>query len=278
MIRPRRSGLASAHQHRKHAHTHTHTATTSRATWGANGRRGHFGTPARGVKNVPPPRIFLESNTDRNTRFYLAVAAAYFAYFGPYFRISVFGGLVGVFGSVGHAAAAFHAHVPRAAAAQGAVGTQEGFTLRLAVTGEARAGSGRPPSALAIRVRRAQLSVFDASFGPVWAVCVPPRKVSAVPRHRSPARHGWSYSSSLCRWGTATLGGRPGNGEASLFLPCERGSHSHTVVVTRPRLSLALQLLMRRVCHASGGRSRAVAQRAPIPSSIIAAFFQQLRS
>ena len=42
------------------------------------------------------------------------------------------------------------------------------------------------------------------------------------------------------RWGTATLGGRPGNGEASLFLPCERGSHSHTVVITSPRLSLAL--------------------------------------
>ena len=33
------------------------------------------------------------------------------------------------------------------------------------------------------------------------------------------------------RWGTATLGGRPGNGVAALFLPCERGSHSHTVVV-----------------------------------------------
>ena len=29
----------------------------------------------------------------------------------------------------------------------------------------------------------------------------------------------------------------------------------------------------RRVCHASGGRSRAVAQRAPFPSPIIAAFF-----
>ena len=43
------------------------------------------------------------------------------------------------------------------------------------------------------------------------------------------------------RWGTVTLGGRPGNGEPSLLLPCERGSHSHTVVITpRPRLSLAL--------------------------------------
>ena len=28
------------------------------------------------------------------------------------------------------------------------------------------------------------------------------------------------------RWGTATLGGRPGNGGAALFLPCERGSHT----------------------------------------------------
>ena len=48
------------------------------------------------------------------------------------------------------------------------------------------------------------------------------------------------------RWGTATLGVRHGvrsgngNGVAALFLPCERGSHRHTVVITRPRLSLAL--------------------------------------
>ena len=42
------------------------------------------------------------------------------------------------------------------------------------------------------------------------------------------------------RWGTVALGRRPGNGEAALFLPCERGSHSHTVVITMPRLSLAL--------------------------------------
>ena len=44
----------------------------------------------------------------------------------------------------------------------------------------------------------------------------------------------------------AQLGSRPGNGAplraraASLFLPCERGLNSHTDVVTRPRLSLAL--------------------------------------
>ena len=43
--------------------------------------------------------------------------------------------------------------------------------------------------------------------------------------------------------GYETLGGRPGNGEAALFLPCERGSHRHTVVVARPRLSFALWLL-----------------------------------
>ena len=42
------------------------------------------------------------------------------------------------------------------------------------------------------------------------------------------------------RWGTAILGGRPGNGVPALFLSCERGSHCHTAVVTRPRLSLAL--------------------------------------
>ena len=42
------------------------------------------------------------------------------------------------------------------------------------------------------------------------------------------------------RWGTATLSRRSGNGEPVLFLPCERGSHRHTVVITRPRLSLAL--------------------------------------
>ena len=40
----------------------------------------------RGVKNVFSV-FFLESNTDRNTRIFLAVAVAYFAYFGPYFRI-----------------------------------------------------------------------------------------------------------------------------------------------------------------------------------------------
>ena len=33
------------------------------------------------------PYFFLESNMDRNTRFFLAVAVAYFAYFGPCFRI-----------------------------------------------------------------------------------------------------------------------------------------------------------------------------------------------
>ena len=48
------------------------------------------------------------------------------------------------------------------------------------------------------------------------------------------------------RWGKRKLGCRPGNGAplraraASFFLPCERGLNSHTVVVTRPRLSLAL--------------------------------------
>ena len=41
-----------------------------------------------------------------------------------------------------------------------------------------------------------------------------------------------------------TLGGRPGNGEAVLFLPCERGSRRHTAVVTRPRLRLALELIL----------------------------------
>ena len=48
------------------------------------------------------------------------------------------------------------------------------------------------------------------------------------------------------RWGKRKLGVRPGNGAplraraASLFLPCERGSNSHTDVATRPRLGLAL--------------------------------------
>ena len=45
------------------------------------------------------------------------------------------------------------------------------------------------------------------------------------------------------RWGTWALGVRPGNGVAAFLLTCERGSHSHTVVVTRPRLRLALELL-----------------------------------
>ena len=39
--------------------------------------------------------------------------------------------------------------------------------------------------------------------------------------------------------GYGDTGLRPGNGVSALFLPCERGSHCHTAVVTRPRLSLA---------------------------------------
>jgi hypothetical protein len=65
----------------------------------------------------------MEPNTDRNTRIFLAVAVAYFAYFGPSFRIPVFGGFVSsVLDSAGHAAAACHAHVPppRSPAAAGA--------------------------------------------------------------------------------------------------------------------------------------------------------------
>ena len=76
----------------------------------------------RGVKNVFSV-FFLESNTDRNTRIFLAVAVAYFAYFGSSFRIPVFGGFVSsVLDSAGHAAAACHAHVPppRSPAAAGA--------------------------------------------------------------------------------------------------------------------------------------------------------------
>ena len=44
------------------------------------------------------------------------------------------------------------------------------------------------------------------------------------------------------RCGTWPLGVRPGNGVSALFLSCscERGSHRHTAVVTRPRLRLAL--------------------------------------
>ena len=42
------------------------------------------------------------------------------------------------------------------------------------------------------------------------------------------------------RWGTTELGRRPGNGGTSFLLPCERGSHSHTDVATRPRVRLAL--------------------------------------
>ena len=47
---------------------------------------GGGGGPGRGVKNVLSV-FFLESNTDRNTRFFSAAAVAYFAYFGPSFRI-----------------------------------------------------------------------------------------------------------------------------------------------------------------------------------------------
>ena len=53
-------------------------------------------------------------------------------------------------------------------------------------------------------------------------------------------------------WGKAALGHRLGIGELALFLQSERGSHRHTAVVTRPRLSLlrrfrtALSLLLLR--------------------------------
>ena len=48
--------------------------------------------------------------------------------------------------------------------------------------------------------------------------------------------------------GNVKTGNRPGPGNgaplrarpASFFLPCERGSNSHTDVITRPRLCLAL--------------------------------------
>ena len=40
--------------------------------------------------------------------------------------------------------------------------------------------------------------------------------------------------------GHGRTGRRPGNGVAAFLLPYERGSHSHTAVVTRPRLNLAL--------------------------------------
>ena len=53
-----------------------------------------FRAPVRDIDGLVPGELktffsvfFLESNTDRNTRFFLAVAVAYFAYFGPYFRI-----------------------------------------------------------------------------------------------------------------------------------------------------------------------------------------------
>ena len=54
------------------------------------------------------------------------------------------------------------------------------------------------------------------------------------------AHTGANKAGDADRWGTATLGGRPGNGDAVLFLPCERGSHRHTAVITGPRLRLAL--------------------------------------
>ena len=49
------------------------------------------------------------------------------------------------------------------------------------------------------------------------------RKDAECPRGRKEA-------GDADRWGTATLGARPGNGVAVLFLACGRGSHSHTAV------------------------------------------------
>ena len=71
-----------------------------------------------------------------------------------------------------------------------------------------------------------------------------PRNDDARRRKDAECPHGFK-AGDADRWGTATLGGSPGNGAPALFLPCERGSHSHKVAVTRPRLRRALQLLQR---------------------------------
>ena len=82
--------------------------------------------------------------------------------------------------------------------------------------------------------------------------CVRVLMASDIKEHIAPAIQAyWHYNhghkaEDADRWGTRKLGDRPGNGAplrarvASFFLPCERGLNSHTDVVTRPRLSLAL--------------------------------------
>ena len=48
------------------------------------------------------------------------------------------------------------------------------------------------------------------------------------------------------RWGTATLGDRPCNGELALFLSCERGSHRHTASSQGPASALCLNYCTRK--------------------------------
>ena len=65
--------------------------------------------------------------------------------------------------------------------------------------------------------------------------------------------HGHKAEEDADRWSKRKLGSRPGDGAPlrarapSFSLPCERGSNSHTDVVTRPRLSLTLFKLL--TCH-----------------------------
>ena len=84
----------------------------------------------------------------------------------------------------------------------------------------------------------------------------PPNSRHQTPRTNDDARrrkdaacpHGHK-AEDADRWGKQKLDSRPGNGAplcaraTSFSLPCERGLNSHTDVVTRPRLSLALWLL-----------------------------------
>ena len=66
-----------------------------------------------------------------------------------------------------------------------------------------------------------------------------------MPHASSPSGPNGRNAGDADRWGMVTLGVRSVNGVPALSPPRERrGSHRHTAVITRPRLSFALWLLL----------------------------------
>ena len=111
-----------------------------------------------------------------------------------------------------------------------------------AATEQHRAQARRP----ARRVHRARSHSTAAEAAPPSSRHQTPRTNDDARRRKDAACPHGHKAEDVDRWGKRKLGSRPGNGAplrvrtTFFFLPCERGLNSHTVVITRPRLSLAL--------------------------------------